>query len=106
MTATTKRGGARPGAGAPRKPPEQSAVVRFSLALQPAEAAAYKSLGATRWLRRMLAGATSKEQDARAAFAEWWGEYHEQDPLDEAAEAAWLAGCEWQRQQSGGQNGN
>lgn len=52
---TTKRGGARPGAGAPRKPADQSAVVRFSLALPPAEATEYKRLGATRWLRRMLA---------------------------------------------------
>lgn len=49
-----KRGGARPGAGAPRKPADQSAVVRFSLALPHAEAIEYKRLGATRWLRRML----------------------------------------------------
>ena len=49
-----KRGGARPGAGAPRKPADQSAVVRFSLALPPAEATEYKRLGSTRWLRRML----------------------------------------------------
>jgi hypothetical protein len=55
MSEPSKRGGARPGSGAPRKPDSQSAVVRFSLALQPAEATEYKRLGATRWLRRMLA---------------------------------------------------
>lgn len=51
---TTKRGGARPGAGQPRKPPELSAVVRFSLALPASEAAQYRSLGATKWVRRMI----------------------------------------------------
>ena len=54
MSEPSKRGGARPGSGAPRKPADQSAVVRFSLALPPAEATEYKRFGATRWLRRML----------------------------------------------------
>ena len=52
---TTKRGGARPGSGQPRKPPELSAVVRFSLALPASEAAQYRRLGATKWVRQMLA---------------------------------------------------
>ena len=51
---TAKRGGARPGAGQPRKPPELSAVVRFSLALPVGEAVEYRRLGATKWVRRML----------------------------------------------------
>lgn len=51
---TTKRGGARPGAGQPRKPPELSAVARFSLALTASEAEQYRRLGATKWVRRML----------------------------------------------------
>lgn len=52
---TAKRGGARPGAGQPRKPRELSAVVRFSLALPASEASEYRRLGATKWVRRMLA---------------------------------------------------
>lgn len=51
---TTKRGGARPGAGQPRKPPELSAVVRFSLALPAGEASEYRRLGATKWVRRKI----------------------------------------------------
>lgn len=51
---TNKRGGARPGAGQPRKPPELSAVVRFSLALPAVEASEYRRLGATRWVRGKL----------------------------------------------------
>lgn len=54
MSEPSKRGGARPGSGAPRKPASQSAVVRFSLALPPAEATEYKRLGATRWIRLMI----------------------------------------------------
>ena len=55
MSEPSKRGGARQGAGAPRKLDGQSAVVRFSLALPPAEAREYRRLGATRWIRLMLA---------------------------------------------------
>jgi len=55
---TTKRGGARPGSGQPRKSPELSAVVRFSLALPASEAAQYRRLGATKWVRRMLQAAS------------------------------------------------
>ena len=51
---TTKRGGARQGAGQPRKPADQSASVRFSLALTPAEAEEYRRRGAGPWVRRML----------------------------------------------------
>ncbi len=57
MTAP-KRGGARPGAGQPRKPAELSVSVRLSVALTPAEAIEYKRRGATRWLRRTLQGAS------------------------------------------------
>lgn len=51
---TTKRGGARPGAGQPRKPANQSVSVRLSLALTPAEADEYRRRGAGPWVRRML----------------------------------------------------
>lgn len=54
MNAQPKRGGARQGAGQPRKPPELSAVVRFSLALPASEATEYRRLGATKWVRRMI----------------------------------------------------
>jgi|JI10StandDraft_1071094.scaffolds.fasta_scaffold471807_3 hypothetical protein len=63
MSEQSKRGGSRPGAGAPRKPASQSAVVRFSLALPPAEATEYRRLGATRWLRRMLAECARQSSD-------------------------------------------
>ena len=58
MTAPAKHGGARPGAGQPRKPAELSASVRLSVALTPAEAIEYRRRGATRWLRRELQGAS------------------------------------------------
>ncbi len=58
MTAPAKHGGARPGAGQPRKPAELSVSVRLSVALTPAEAIEYKRRGATRWLRRTLQGAS------------------------------------------------
>lgn len=51
---TNKRGGARPGAGQPRKPAERAVSVRFSLALTPAEADEYRRRGAGPWVRRML----------------------------------------------------
>jgi len=51
---TAKRGGARPGAGQPRKLLELSAVVRFSLALPANEASEYRRLGATKWVRRQI----------------------------------------------------
>ena len=51
---TTKRGGARPGAGQPRKPADQAVSVRFSLALTPAEADEYRRRGATAWVRSLL----------------------------------------------------
>lgn len=52
--ANGKRGGARPGAGQPRKPADQAVSVRFSLALTPSEADEYRRRGATTWVRRML----------------------------------------------------
>ena len=51
---TTKRGGARPGSGQPRKPADTAVSVRFSLALTPAEADEYRRRGAGPWVRRML----------------------------------------------------
>lgn len=51
---TTKRGGARPGAGQPRKPADHAVSVPFSLALTPAEADEYRRRGAGPWVRRML----------------------------------------------------
>ena len=56
---TTRRGGARPGAGQPRKPADQAVSVRFSLALTPAEADEYRRRGATTWVRRMLTASLS-----------------------------------------------
>lgn len=64
MMTTTKRGGARPGAGQPRKPADQSASVRFSLALTPAEADEYRRRGAGPWVRQML-------QETQES-ASWW----------------------------------
>ena len=52
--ANGNRGGARPGAGHPRKPADQAVSVRFSLALTPSEAEEYRRRGATAWVRRML----------------------------------------------------
>lgn len=64
MSEPSKRGGARPGSGAPRKPASQSAVVRFSLALPPSEAAEYKRLGATRWIRLMISSSLTSTEIA------------------------------------------
>ena len=61
---TTKRGGARPGAGQPRKPADQAVSVRFSLALTPAEADKYRSRGAGPWVRRMLQTETTSSETA------------------------------------------
>ena len=60
---TTKRGGARQGAGQPRKPADQSVSVRFSLALTPAEADEYRRRGAGPWVRRMLQQPLTGELD-------------------------------------------
>ena len=61
---TSKRGGARPGAGQPRKPADQAVSVCFSLALTPAEADEYRRRGATIWVRRMLQTETTSSETA------------------------------------------
>ena len=66
-----KRGGARPGAGQPRKSADQSVSVRFSLALTPAEADEYRRRGAGPWVRRML------RQSQEPTY--WWVVCHEND---------------------------
>ncbi len=56
----TKRGGARPGAGQPRKPPDQAVSVRVGLALTPAEAEELRSLGGSKWIRGQIQASIAK----------------------------------------------
>ena len=63
MSEPSKRGGARPNTGPKPKPAGQTATVRFSLALTPAEAEKYRLLGAP-WVRRMLASLPIQTDDS------------------------------------------
>ena len=70
MSEPSKRGGARPNTGPKPKPAGQTATVRFSLALTPAEAEKYRLLGAP-WVRRMLASMEAEDsQEVKDAISE------------------------------------